>query len=127
MTFALIGKAAYFILIGLLLLFMIQRRYGDRGTGKRLATLYLSMAVMAIYGAAMFLLIPNVLPRPLAVTVFIATVTVTLTICFVKRKVLFPARLHCVRCGTRLPFDRSLFLDSNLCEACEKDGSAGKT
>jgi len=121
MAFALIGKIAYFLLLGLLILFMIQKRYGDRGAGKRLATLYLSAAVLAVYVAVILLVIPNVVPRSAAIAAFFATATVATTICVMKRKKVFPARLHCVRCGSRLPLERSLFLDSNFCEACEKD------
>jgi len=126
MALALIGKIVYFLLLGLLILFMIQKRYGDRGAGKRLATLYLSMAVLAVYAAVMLLMVPNVVPRPAAIVVFFATVTVATAICIMKREKIFPARLHCVRCGSRLPLERSLFVDSNVCEACEKEETSKK-
>lgn len=125
MDFTLIGKISYYAVFCLLLLFMIQKRYGERGVKKRLATLYLSFAVLAVYAASLLHSIPNVLPWAVWTALFTGTFIAATAFCIMKRKKIFLASFRCVSCGAKLPLERAFFIDSNLCKTCEKqaDGS----
>ena len=98
-----------------------QRRYISAGEGKRNATLYLTIVLLAVW--ALSWLLAHFSLQDLYL-IPIAFFTVVLLVW--QRRLVFPYRLHCVRCGGLLSASRVLFFDSNACETCQPSSEEGE-
>lgn len=104
----------YYLLIGILVINLLQRRYQRYSHKKRIATVYIAGLVLYLivfsiivirFKLSDILLIPNVLC--MAILIYFA------------REKIFPFQLRCRKCGKNLPFKRIIFFDSNSCENCD--------
>jgi 8-oxo-dGTP diphosphatase len=109
-----ISENILYLLIAVLVLNMLQRRYREHGQKKRLATLYIATLILVfMVGTVLvvYLALPDILTLPLAAALFLVG--------YRYRKHVFPFRLSCRKCGRTLAGKRVLFFDSNTCEDCE--------
>jgi hypothetical protein len=93
---------------------LLQRRYLTVGAGKRNASLYLTMVLLAVWALSWLLSKFSQQDLYLVPVAFF-----TLVLLIWQRRVIFPYRLRCVRCGQPLSASRVFFFDSNTCETCE--------
>jgi 8-oxo-dGTP diphosphatase len=110
-------KNLFYLLLAVLALNLLQRRYQKLSERKRFATLYLAMLVLSwMVGVIVVAALawPDWLLLPF--TLALAAVGVAL------RRHTFPFRFRCVRCGAGLEARRVLFFDSNACERCDPQG-----
>jgi hypothetical protein len=93
---------------------LYQRRFAEETGGKkRTATLAITVILLGVWAAAFFF------GRLGLDWVFmIPVVLIAAGVVYVWRKTLFPYRLTCVKCGTRLRLKEVLFLDANMCGKC---------
>lgn len=101
---------------------LYQRRFRDAAIRKRLATLLLTVVIIALWGASWFfwrLGINDVYLVPVAV--------LAIAVVIWQRKLMLPYRRRCAQCGTRLSVARMLSFDSNRCEACDPVATKGET
>jgi len=116
----LVAKGAYFLFMGILLLNLSQKRLGHRGIKKRTASLYLAIAILGVYiGAGAIVHAPRLFSLKLPDLLIGPFLAGVLYILYRYRKKTFPFLRRCPECGKNLPWDRILFLDSNLCKECE--------
>jgi 8-oxo-dGTP diphosphatase len=116
-----ISEKILYLLIAVLVLNMLQRRHQAHGQGKRFATLYIAILILAFMVGTtviVFFDLPDVLVLPLAAAAVL--------IGYRYRKKVFPFRLSCRLCGQRLSARRILFYDSNICERCAEDEQRGE-
>ncbi len=109
-----IATNIFYLLLAVLLLNLLQRRYQRQSQRKRLATFYLAILILALMVAAIIVVnfrLPDLLLAPVA--------ALLLLIAYLNRKHVFPFRLNCRKCGQRLSGKRILFFDANTCERCE--------
>lgn len=110
-----ISERTIYLLLAVLVLNMLQRRYQQHAREKRLATLYIAMLILAFMIGTVLIVyfaLPDVLVVPLLAAL--------LLIGYRFRARVFPFRLNCRLCGQRLSGKRILFFDSNTCEQCEQ-------
>ena len=110
-----ISERIIYLLLAVLVLNMLQRRYQQHAPKKRLATLYIAMLILAFMIGTVLIVyfdLPNILVVPLLAAL--------LLVGYRFRSRIFPFRLNCRRCGQRLSGKRILFFDSNTCEQCEQ-------
>ena len=110
-----ISERIIYLLLAVLVLNMLQRRYQQHARGKRLATLYIAMLILAFMIGTVLIVyfdLPDILVVPLLAAL--------LLIGYRFRSRVFPFRLNCRLCGQRLSGKRILFFDSNTCEQCEQ-------
>ncbi len=106
-----------FLLIPIVLVWvwhLFQRRYHERGSRKRNATLYLTLVLLVVW--ALVYLVARFSGEDLYLVpiAFFAVVLLAW-----QRRAIFPYRLRCARCGVPLSIARILFYDSNECETCD--------
>ncbi len=101
---------------------LVQRRYLTVGVGKRNASLYLTVVLLAVWGLTWLLFKFSLQDLYLLPIAFF-----TLVLLIWQRRVIFPYRLRCVRCGLPLSATRVFFFDSNTCEACQPSPKKGET
>ena len=111
-----IGEHFYWVMIGILVLNLMQRRHQKQAEKKRFATLYLAIAIFCIYAGAQ--LIVNYGGRD---PLFFAITAVVLAVVLYFRKHTFPFRLRSTVDGRRLSWQEILFDDLN------GDGNEEKT
>jgi hypothetical protein len=103
-----------YLLLAVLVVNMVQRRYQKYAQMKRLATLYIAILILALMVGTVlivYLHLPNI--------VFLPLLAVLILTGYRFRKKVFPFRLNCKSCGERLSGKRILFYDSNTCEKCD--------
>jgi hypothetical protein len=93
---------------------LYQRRFKAAATRKRIATLSLTLVIIAAWGAAWIFQRYGVDDVYLAVVAACAVAVVIW-----QRKIVLPYRLHCVQCGKSLSMIRIFSHDSNKCEICD--------
>ena len=86
----------------------------DKGRKKRLATLYMGVLLLGLWGCS-FLFIRFKINDLLLIFI----ITGVLVFCFYKRNLILPFRFRCIECGAKLTIKQLLFSDSNLCTECE--------
>ena len=101
---------------------LYQRRFKEAGTRKRIATLSLTMVIIGAWIASWLFARYNVSDQWL-----IAVAACAAAIVIWQRRLVFPYRLTCVRCGKPLSITRMFSWDSNTCEACEPPATEGET
>jgi hypothetical protein len=110
-----VAENILYLLLAVLVLNMLQRRYRQHAQTKRLATLYIASLVLALMVGNVLIVYLN-LPDIL----FLLLLAVLVLVGYRFRKQVFPFRLNCRLCGERLTGKRILFYDSNTCEKCEQ-------
>jgi hypothetical protein len=100
---------------------LFQRRYLSVGLGKRNATLYLTLVLLAVWALAWLLSEFSLQDLYLVPIAFF-----TLALLVWQRRSIFPYRLRCARCGRALSASRVFFFDSNTCERCEPSPKEGE-
>jgi hypothetical protein len=103
------------VVVGILTLTMVQRRYMDVGIGKRFATLQLGGLVAILWAAT--LVFDHFSARDV---LLLPVCALLMLIAVVRRKSIFPYRLRCASCGMPLPLKRILFHDEPRCAGCER-------
>lgn len=101
---------------------LFQRRYRERGTRKRNASLYFTLVLVGAWVLVYFLS-----RSPLEDLFLVPIAFVALVVLIWQKNIIFPHRLHCARCGQPLSVARILFYDSNTCETCEPPLKEGET
>ncbi len=115
---AVLSDNLYILILAILLLNLIQRRYQKYSQKKRMATLYfaiLSLALMAVSLLIIHFNLSDLILAPLILGLGI--------IIYLARNRFLPFRLHCRKCSKRLPFKRIIFFDSNCCDDCDPRGN----
>jgi hypothetical protein len=92
---------------------LYQRRYKEASVRKRVATLSLTMIVIAAWVAAWVFNRYGVDDRFL-LALPVAAVLIVIS----QRRLMWPFRARCARCGNPLALERILSFDSNTCAAC---------
>ena len=103
-----------YLLMGVLIFNLIQRPFMKFGEKKRLATLYISLMILAVYGSA--LIIYKYIGNDLA---YIPVIAILLYISFRQKDAVLPFKRKCIRCSSTLPLKKIFFNDSNLCADCD--------
>lgn len=93
---------------------LAQRKYPWVGEGKRMATMLISVLILALW-AVFYCFITFQIDDVFLIPAFLAAAAVAGW----KRKAFFPYRLGCVSCRAPLPIKKILFFDSNACDACD--------
>ena len=104
-----------YLLLAVLVLNMLQRRYQKHAQKKRFATLYIAILILVLMVGTVlivYLNLPDILFLPLLAALILVG--------YRFRKQVFPFRLNCLLCGERLSGKRILFFDSNTCEKCDQ-------
>ena len=101
---------------------LYQRRFKEAAVRKRIATLSLTVVIIAAWVAAWFFTRYGVGDTYL---VLVAACAVGVVIW--QRKRMLPYRVRCVRCGKLLTLERMSSYDSNLCDACQPPKTEGET
>jgi len=99
----------------------MQRRHLAVGAGKRDATLYFTLVLLGVWALTWLLSKISLEDLYLVPIAFF-----TLVLLVWQRRVIFPYRLRCVRCGHPLSASRVFFWDSNTCETCEPTRKEGE-
>ncbi len=93
---------------------LAQRRYSETVGGKRAATLYLTLLLIAAW-VAIYAFIRLVIRDIFLLALAAAMIAVAVW----QRRRLFPYRRRCAQCSRPLGLERILFHGNNLCEACD--------
>ena len=118
----LLQKILLIPMVALWLFHLYQRRFKEAGVRKRIATLSLTVVIIAAWVAAWFFTRYGIGDSYL---VLVAACAVGVVIW--QRKRMLPYRARCARCGTPLSVQRILSYDSNLCDACQPPKTEGAT
>ena len=92
---------------------LLFRKYGKAASRKRMASLYHAIAVFLITTTAGF-----VASRELTDIYLLAGTALVVILMVVFRDRVFPYRLSCAGCNTKLELKTIYFMDDNLCPAC---------
>jgi 8-oxo-dGTP diphosphatase len=111
-----LAENLFYLLLGVLLINMLQRRQRRTTVRKRMATFYLSVLILS-WMIGSILIVHFKLPDLLQVPLLGALIFVGWRF----RAQTFPFRRYCAKCGAALSGKRLLYRDSNLCETCEPD------
>lgn len=104
-----------FIIVGFLVINLYQKKYGDEGLTKRMATLLFSFLLLAFYG---FIVAMKKFGLPISfLWVFIAS---AFLVVLLNRKSFLPFKIKCTICGKANNWESLLFLDSNEHKNCTK-------
>jgi hypothetical protein len=99
---------------------LYQRRFKEAAVRKRIATLSLTVVLIAAWVAAW------VFSRyGIGDTWLLLVAVLAVAVIIWQRKLMLPYRLSCIQCGKPLALTRMLSHDSNKCEACEPAGMEG--
>jgi 8-oxo-dGTP diphosphatase len=107
-------KNLFYLLLAVLALNLLQRRYQKSAERKRFATLYLAMLVLA-WMILVIVVVAFRWPDWLLIPFTLGLGGIGAAF----RRHTFPFRLRCARCGGSLDAKRILFFDSNACQRCE--------
>lgn len=108
-----LAQNLFAVLIAVLVLNLVQRRYQNQAQKKRLASLLFAILILLLMGASAT--IQHFLLRDLVLLPVILLLAAT---AYLFRRHFFPFSLHCRKCGKKLQFKTVLFFDSNCCEEC---------
>jgi hypothetical protein len=99
---------------------LYQRRFKEAATRKRIATLALTMVLIAAWVAAWVFSRYGISDAWLFLVAGLAVAVVVW-----QRKLMLPYRLMCLQCGKPLSITLIFSRDSNKCEACEPASMEG--
>lgn len=109
------------LLLAVLLLNLAARRFSRGGNRKRLATLLIAIAVLAVYVSV--ILVNN---RNMSVFVIPAALIAGAAFLLVFKKHVFVFKNTCRECGRPCGFTETLFCDEPVCGQCGKNTAAGE-
>ena len=112
-----INSYIYWVLIGVLVFNLMQRKHTATAQKKRMGTLLVAILIL-MTNLLFSLILMYELPDSLA---FLALAAVAM-VGFVFRSRLEIFKLRCPECGTRLDFHSFLHIDSSLCASCRNEG-----
>jgi hypothetical protein len=118
----LLQKILLIPMVALWVFHLYQRRFKEAAVRKRIATLSLTVVIIAAWVAAWLFTRYGVGDTYL---VLVAAGAVGVVIW--QRKRMLPYRVRCARCGKSLALERMLSYDSNLCDACQPSKTEGET
>jgi hypothetical protein len=98
---------------------LAQRRHSETVGGKREATLYLTLLLLAAW-VAVFAFIRLIIRDIFLLALAAAVIAVAVW----QRRRLFPYRRRCAQCSRSLGLERILFHGNNLCETCDPGNHA---
>ena len=107
---------------------LMFRRYGQASGKKRMSSLMQAIAVFLITTMAAF-----VVERELSDMYLFFGIGIVAVVLYIFRARVFPYRLSCAECETKLDFKTIYFMDDNLCPAChskkvaEEDAAEAET
>ena len=117
---SILNQFLYYPVVLIFALNLLQRRHMKEGTSKRLATLYIGIGLLALWGYT-FLSIRLGLDD-----LYLIPVTIVITgVWIFFRGHVFPFRLFCERCGKLLRLREFLYIDSNRCSSCDAPKEGG--
>jgi fatty acid desaturase len=116
-----LNRFLYYPVVLIFVLNLLQRRHLKEGTSKRLATLYIGIGLLALWG---YTYLSNRLA--LGDLYLIPVIIVIIGVCIFFRRHVFPFRLFCERCGQRLHLREFFYIDSNRCSTCEAPKKGAK-
>lgn len=102
-----------FFLIAILVINLYQRRYGEKGLTKRMATLLISFLFLGFYAFIIFLK-----RMELSVHLMWLYLGAALFLMIWKRRSFFPFRRKCPVCQKGVNWETMFFLDHNTHEEC---------
>lgn len=105
-------------MVALWVFHLYQRKFREAGARKRSATLALTLIVIGAWVAAWAFNRFGIRDAWLIAVAGAAALLIAW-----QRRLLFPFRRRCPRCGKAVSVVRMLCLDSNTCEACEPPAS----
>lgn len=111
-----ISDYLWIIFVILLIINLFQRRFGEEGHRKRLASLLMAASLILIYGAAQVIVV-----RRLNDLLLIPVVLAAAAILYRFRKTIFPYKKECPACGGKAGLKGIFFRDSNLCDECTRE------
>ena len=105
-----LAQNLFTVLIAVLVLNLVQRRYQSQAQKKRLATLLLAILILLLMGAA-----ATIQHFQLHDSLLLPVFLLLAATAYLFRGHFFPFSLHCRKCGKNLPLKIVLFFDSNCC------------
>ncbi len=115
-----LNRFLYYPVVLIFALNLLQRRHVREGASKRLATLYIGIGLLALWG---YTFLSNLLA--LDDLYLIPVIIVIIGVCIFFRGHVFPFRLFCERCGKLLRLREFLYVDSNRCSICDAPKEGG--
>jgi hypothetical protein len=116
----LLQKALLVPMVALWAFHLYQRRFKETAVRKRIATLSLTVVLIAAWVAAW------VFARyGISDTYLLLVAAFAVAVIIWQRKLMLPWRLTCMKCGKPLSMIRIFSYDSNTCEACEPAAMEG--
>jgi hypothetical protein len=117
----LLSQALPWLIVAVLMLNMAQKRHGEAGHTRRLASLYLALALAALFATAWTVVnSEHVLHIRLNDAALLAPAALIGFVLWTFRRRVFPYRLRCAGCGKRLPIRQIALSDEANCEACRR-------
>lgn len=110
----LLYRFVFTLLIVRLAVTLYQRRYNLNGGIKRMAGLYQSLVLGALYGV-----VSAIRVKGLGDQYIYGAILFVVVLFILLRKRFFPYKSKCNRCGKSLKISKILFIDSQLCSQCE--------
>lgn len=106
----------FWLLIALLLVNFLQKKYNPQSQKKRMAVIWIAFLTLIWYLCALIIL-KNQWPHWLAAIAFFFVAVVGI----ILRKATWPFRTTCSSCGKKLTFRQWLSQDENLCNTCQNN------
>ncbi|QEN08232.1 hypothetical protein EXM22_09615 [Oceanispirochaeta crateris] len=104
----------YYVFLGWLVLNLVQRRYRERGSKKRTATLFQAILIFILYIGATVIREEGFEPKWIMVPLGIIAAMI-----YIFRSKIFPYRRDCAHCGAKLNLNQIFLYDANLCSNCD--------
>ncbi|WP_028975084.1 hypothetical protein [Spirochaeta cellobiosiphila] len=101
------------LVVAILIFNIYQKKYGEQGIQKRMATFFMAAGVLGLFAVITFLKHKG-LPVYYAMIYLVAVVVSFI----LNRKRAWPYKLKCEVCGQRLGWEDVLFLDGNTHSSC---------
>jgi len=104
----------YYVFLGWLVLNLVQRRYRERGSKKRTATLMQAILFFILYIGATVIREEGFEPKWIIVPLGV----IAAALYFFRDKIL-PYKSSCENCGAKLNMNQIFLYDANLCSKCD--------
>jgi len=101
------------VLVGILMVNLYQRRSPFEVNDKRLSTVFLACLAF-LYEIFIIIILSQSLPTWLA----IPTLAIVILLGYILRAKVWPFKLHCTKCGKRMTFTEIINIDENTCTEC---------
>jgi len=104
------------VILGLLIFNLIHKKFQAGWGKKRFASFYFAIVVIILFGISLLIMrfkLSDILILPVLLGTGI--------ILYLKKQIFFPYKFKCLNCKAKLPMQRIVFRDSNLCIKCENE------